>query len=612
MTASPEGFRSGIRGHHNVLVRPTGECRQLARLVSLNVGMPQDVAWQGRTVRTGIWKTPVSGPRMVHRFNVAGDGQGDLGGHGGEQRAVLVYQLDSYRHWQRALSRQEIEYGLFGENFTVEGLGDDQVCIGDRYRVGQAQFEVTQPRVTCFRVGMRTGEPRMAALMVAAHRPGFYLRVITEGHVQAGDEIVRTQRGRHALSVAALDALLYLPDRDTALLRQSLDEPALSPGWRRSFTELLAAAEAGPTGGPEVVQGPGWAGFRPLRVTRRAAETADVTSFHLQAPDASRLPIPRPGQYLTLRLPGAGDPPPVRSYSLSGAACPDTYRISVKREPRGLVSAYLHTAIQVGSIIDVAAPRGEFVLGDEIGPVLLVSAGIGLTPVLAMLHHLAAVPHPGKVWWIHVTRDARSHAFAQEAMTALARLPESHCAVFHTAIFHTAGDPKAGAVPGVVRGRPTRESLARLGIPADASAYLCGPASFMADLHGLLVESGLAGSRIHTELFGARAPINPGVVGARALAPHQPAGAVGQGPPVTFARSGLTVAWDDRWATLLELAEGADVPTRWACRSGVCHTCLTPVLSGDFDYDLAPLEAPGPGQVLLCCARPRTALVIDL
>jgi ferredoxin-NADP reductase len=496
---------------------------------------------------------------------------------------------------------------LFGENFTVEGLGDDRVCIGDRYRIGEAEFEVTQPRVTCFRVGIRTGEPRMAALMVAAHRPGFYLRVITEGQVQEGDEIRRTHRGRHALSVAAVDALLYLPDRDTALLRQALDVPALSPGWRRSFTELLAAAEAGPTAGPDAAHDAGWAGFRPLRVTRRVAETADVTSFHLQAPDSSRLPIPRPGQYLTLRLPGLGDPPPVRSYSLSDAGAADTYRISVKREPRGLVSAHLHTAMQVGSIIEAAAPRGEFVLSEAIGPVVLVSAGIGVTPVLAMLHHLAAVSWSGKVWWIHVTRDARSHAFAHEARALLASLPQAR-----SVVFHTAADPQVVAPPGVVHGRPTRESLVRTGIPPDASAYLCGPASFMADLQELLVESGLAGTRIHTELFGARSAINPGVVATRALAPHQPSGAVGEGPPVTFARSGLTVAWDPRWATLLELAEAADVPTRWACRSGVCHTCLTPVLSGEFDYDPAPLEAPGPGQVLLCCARPSTALVIDL
>ena len=186
----------------------------MATLLSLNVGMPKDVSWRGRTVHTGVWKSPVDGPRMVRRLNIDGDGQGDLAGHGGEQRAVLVYQVESYRYWEELLGRDDLERGAFGENFTVEGLADDEVCIGDRLRIGEAEFEVTQPRVTCFRVGMRMGEPRLPSLLVAHHRPGFYLRVLTEGHVSAGDEIVRTARGPHAATVAEVDALLYLPGHD--------------------------------------------------------------------------------------------------------------------------------------------------------------------------------------------------------------------------------------------------------------------------------------------------------------------------------------------------------------------------------------------------------------
>ena len=212
-----------------------------ARLVSVNVGMPTDVAWRGKTVHTGVYKSPVTGPVMVRRLNIDGDGQGDLAGHGGEQRAVMVYQTESYDYWSRFLRRDDLQPGNFGENFTITGLGDDEVCIGDRYAIGEAEFEVTQPRVTCFRVGMRLGEPDMPNLLVAHHRPGFYFRVITEGRVQAGDAIVRTRRGRHELTVADIDALLYLPDRDSDLLRKSVDVPALSPGWQQSFNDLLAA-----------------------------------------------------------------------------------------------------------------------------------------------------------------------------------------------------------------------------------------------------------------------------------------------------------------------------------------------------------------------------------
>lgn len=145
----------------------------MARLQSLNVGMPKDVPWQGRTVHTGIFKYPVDGPRMARTLDIDGDGQGDLEGHGGEIRAVLVYQCQSYDFWRRHLDRDDLEYGQFGENFTVDGLPDDEVHIGDRYRIGDAEFEVTQPpRVTCYRVGMRLGEPEMPALLVAHHRPG--------------------------------------------------------------------------------------------------------------------------------------------------------------------------------------------------------------------------------------------------------------------------------------------------------------------------------------------------------------------------------------------------------------------------------------------------------
>ena len=160
----------------------------MARLLSVNVGLPRDIAWKGRTVHTGIWKTPVIGRCRAGRLNLEGDGQGDLAGHGGEQRAVFVYQIESYRHWQDQLKRTDFVHGQFGENFTIEGLPDEDVCIGDRYQIGSAQFEVTAPRVTCYRVGIRMNEPRMPALLTSSGRPGFYYRVLQEGEVGAGDE----------------------------------------------------------------------------------------------------------------------------------------------------------------------------------------------------------------------------------------------------------------------------------------------------------------------------------------------------------------------------------------------------------------------------------------
>ena len=580
----------------------------MATLLSVNVGLPKDVGWQGHTVHTGIWKRRVDGPRMVRRLNIEGDGQGDLAGHGGEQRAVLVYQIESYRHWQEHLGRAEFEFGEFGENFTVEGLGDDEVCIGDRYRIGEAEFEVTQPRVTCFRVGMRLGEPRMPALLVAHHRPGFYLRVITEGRVRAGDEIVRTRVGRHALSVADVDALLYLPGRDLDRLRAAVDVPALSPGWQQSFRELLDGTANGtrPAAPPIGVE-PGWPGFRRLRVTELVPETATVTSVYLAAEDGRALPAALAGQYITVRAAGAGDPAPVRSYSLSSTPGSDTYRISVKHEPHGLVSTYLNTGLRPGRTLDVAAPRGQFVLTDDAGPVLLVSAGVGATPVLAMLHQLAAVNSSRDVWWLHVARDATQHAFAAEAHQLLQSLPSAH-----ERIFYTAPDAELPLSSPLIQGRPTLAALADVDLPADADAYLCGPAPFMDDMRDILVALGVAPDRVHTELFGALPPINPGLTDTDRPAAHQPPGPPGTGPQVTFARTGLIVRWSGRDRSLLELADACDVPTRWSCRTGVCHTCITPLLTGAVTYAPDPLEPPGPDEVLVCCSRPDSDVVLDL
>src|SRR5271163_5057228 len=211
----------------------------MARLLSVNVGLPRDVVWRDRTVRTGVWKDPVPGSCRVGKLNVDGDGQGDLAGHGGEQRAVFVYQIDSYHYWERELGRDDFVYGQFGENFTVEGLGDDEVCIGDRYKIGSATFEVTQPRVTCYRVGIRMNDPQIPALLVSHHRPGFYFRVLEEGEVQAGDEILKLASGPEEMSVAEVSGLLYLPGHPRQQLLRALRIPALSPGWQGSFRALL-------------------------------------------------------------------------------------------------------------------------------------------------------------------------------------------------------------------------------------------------------------------------------------------------------------------------------------------------------------------------------------
>ena len=326
----------------------------MPRLLSVNVGLPRDIAWKGRTVHTGVWKNPVTGRCRVGRLNLEGDGQGDLEGHGGEHRAVFVYQIESYRYWQEQLKRTDFVFGQFGENFTIEALPDDAVCIGDRFQIGTALFEVTQPRVTCFRVGIRMNEPRMAALLTSSGRPGFYFRVLREGEVGAGDEIVKVGETGERMTVAEINALLYLPPHRRESLERALRIAALSAGWRGSFEALLQSqqngAETGNAGlAPAAAAHPASSGFQSCVVTSIVRESADVLSFALQSAEGHQLATALPGQYIVVRLqPAAGGPALFRSYSLSGPLSTEHYRISVKIEPDGAAGKYLRANLSCG------------------------------------------------------------------------------------------------------------------------------------------------------------------------------------------------------------------------------------------------------------------------
>jgi ferredoxin-NADP reductase/MOSC domain-containing protein YiiM len=583
----------------------------MARLLSVNVGLPHDIEWKGRTVHTGIWKKSMPGRCRVARLNLAGDGQGDLAGHGGEQRAVFAYQIESYRHWQEQLKRNDFVYGQFGENFTIEGLPDDAVCIGDRYQIGSALFEVTQPRVTCYRVGIRMNEPRMAALLTSSGRPGFYFRVLREGEVGAGDEIVKVGEAKERMTVAEINALLYLPHHERDLLERALRIEALPPGWRGSFEALLRSPASGNAGlVTEAAAHPAAPGFRPLSVTAIERESADVVSLTMQSPDGGPLQAALPGQYVVLRLqPNTSGPPLFRSYSLSGPVSTERYRISVKIEPNGAAGTYLRERVRVGDTLDVSSPRGSFILQSGERPVVLLSAGIGATPVLAMLHALAAAKSTRQVLWLHGARDRQHHPFAAEVRRLMVALPHGLSYVCYSRpdshdTLHEDFD---------AAGHLSRSVFDEIGVPREADAYLCGPARFMAEMKEELASLGVAAERIHVELFNGSEKITPGVIGATPRVPHLPKDDANTGPLVSFARSGIAAHWKaSAYQSILELAEACDVPVRWSCRTGVCHTCESGLVSGEVVYGPEPLDKPADGNVLVCCAQPVRDVVIDL
>ena len=583
----------------------------MARLLSVNVGLPRDVEWNGRVVHTGIWKEPVRGRCRVGRLNLEGDGQGDLAGHGGEQRAVFVYQIESYGHWQEQLKRTDFVHGQFGENFTVEGLSDDEVCIGDRFQIGSAVFEVTQPRVTCYRVGIRMNEPRMPALLTASGRPGFYFRVLQEGAVGAGDDIVKVGEAEERMTVAEINALLYLPDHARDRLERALRIEALSHGWRSSFEALLRSHATGNAGlAPAAAGHPAAPGFRPLAVTAIDRESADVLSLTLRSPNGQPLPTALPGQYVVLRLQrSAGGPPLIRSYSLSGPASTERYRISVKIEPHGAAGAYLHEHVRVGEALDVSSPRGSFILEPGERPVVLLSAGIGATPVLAMLHALSAARSTRPVLWLHGARDREHHPFAAEARGLARALPQGRSYVCYSR-------PGPGDRMGEdfdTTGHLSRSVFDEVHLPREADVYLCGPAYFMQAMKEALATVGVARERIHVEIFNGGESMTPGVVGGATRAPHLPRDGVGAGAQVSFARSGVAPRWNpSAYRSILELAEACDIPVRWSCRTGVCHICEGGLISGAVAYEPDPLDPPADGNVLICCSRPQGDVVIDL
>jgi ferredoxin-NADP reductase len=458
-------------------------------------------------------------------------------------------------------------------------------------------------------------EPRMAALLVAHHRPGFYFRVVEEGEVGAGDEIIKVAGGPEGMTVAAIDGLLYLPQPVKGELERALRIPALSPGWKASFDALLrqmarperrtgnaglAAPEQMVTAAP---------GFRTLRVARMDRESGGVVSLLLEPVDGRPLTVPLPGQFVVVRLrPKAGAPPLLRSYSLSTLPDPGHYRITIKQEPGGAASTYVSTQLRTGDALDVSQPRGAFTLSRGDLPVVLLSAGVGVTPVMAMLHAMAAHASPRPVWWIYGARNGADHTFAREGRDLLAKLPHARSHVQYS---------KPGATDrlGVdfdAAGRLTVATLEKLGVARESEFYLCGPPSFLEDFTAGLARWGVDRDRVHTETFGSGKTITPGVKNAPHAPPHAPAGSPGESTKISFARAGLTVSWDSKFQSLLELAEACDVPVRWSCRTGVCHTCECGLISGSVQYDPDPLEPPADGNLLICCARPREDLVIDM
>jgi len=578
------------------------------KVISVNVGLPRTVQWKGRAVSTGIFKEPVSGRLPLRTLNFDGDRQADLSVHGGPDKAVYVYPAEHYAYWHRELPDTALPWGMFGENLTTEGLPeDDTLQIGDRFRVGSAELVVTQPRLPCFKLGLKFGRDDIVKRFLASGRLGFYFRVVAAGEVAAGDPVRLVERASGSVAVAEITRLYAREKDDLEGLRRIVAVTALPEDWRGYFKEQIEEIAA-PVQAPAIRPDLAWKGFRPFRLREKVREGENVASFHLAPEDGQPLPPYLPGQFLTVRLaiPGV-ERPVVRSYSLSDAAQSDRYRLTIKRigpsagETRGkagLASGYFHDRFAVGDRIDVKAPAGAFTIDLERHdrPAVLIAGGIGITPLLSMLNSIVAAESPREVWLLYGVRDDREYIMRAHLETTARAHSNVHLHVFYSRPTRTMDDP------GIHTGRIDLAAMQQIVPSIDCDFYVCGPPAMMDSIMRDLEAWGVPADRMHTEAFG------PAAI-KQAL--HGPAAQPDCGFDVTFARSGVTALWSRCASPLLELAEEHSVSIDFGCRAGSCGTCVTRILSGAVRYlhkPNAPIEV---GEVLPCIAVPVEPLVLD-
>jgi uncharacterized protein len=572
-------------------------------VTAVSASTPRIIEIRGQSTLTSIVRAPHPGPL---RFEVGGPEGNRTAVHTEE---VLATIAENYDYWtaQLGIPRERWPDCYWGENLMIAGLDEWTLRIGDRLEIGpNAVFEVTSPRIPCFKLAWRLGQPdSFLRTLRDSGKTGFYLRVLVPGDVQAGDGVVVRSPGDAGVTVAELSRLLHDDAAEPARLAPVLAAPALG----RQASTMVRNRIAQLTEGVRCRKGR-WAGWRPFTVVDIVQESAEVRSLRLQPTDGAELAEFRAGQFLTVRMQVAAREVVTRTWSLSdyeegGSA----YRLTV-RLTGGRGSSYLHHSVTVGDVVQARCPAGDFILDrSTIFRVALISAGIGVTPMLAMLKAHARRDEPPPLLWIHSTRSGDTHVLRTEAE----KLLRSHLR-FQSHITYTA--PRRQDIRGLQydeAGRLTPERLIRLfgssyfcspfgrsiELPAQAGLfYICGPTAFTAWVRDALIDFGVDATAIRAEHFGR--PVSA----ARTIECCQ----------VTFSRSGRSAIWQaDRDISLLELAEESGIEAASSCRAGSCHTCETRLLAGEVSYALEPPLPPQEGRVLICCARPATAaLALDL
>jgi ferredoxin-NADP reductase/MOSC domain-containing protein YiiM len=581
----------------------------MGRLLSVNVSLPKEITHKGKTVTTGIFKEPVKGRIKVNTLNLEGDGQADLIGHGGIFRAVYVYSYDNYAYWEKELNRDDYKYGQFGENFTVEGMLDNEIHVGDRFKIGSALFEVTQPRVPCYKLAIKMDVEGFYSKILSSGRLGFYFRVIEEGEVGAGDDIEKVFEDPQKMTINEVNNLLYFNKDDFNGIEKALKIKALSPGWKTSFENRLAKAELS-----EQIQDK----YITLTVSKKVPESQNIASFYLVSEDKEPLPSFLPGQFLPLKLDIPGQYKPViRTYSISDSPNKDYYRLTIKRELAppdrpdlypGVSSNYFHDEVEPGTKLLAKAPRGKFFLnskGDN--PIVLLSAGVGLTPLISMMNSIVESGTNQEVWFVHGTRNSLEHAMGDHIRKVAQQNDNVHLHVAYS-------KPLTENLKGRdydSKGYVDIELLKKILPGNKAEFYLCGPPPFMKSLFNGLLEWEVPEYCINYEFFGPasllkdRAKVS---TPKRAVEATDCSGEI----EVEFSKSGVNTNWNPSFESILDLAEASGLTPDYSCRSGICHTCMCRLEDGEVEYVEEPLDPPEEGCVLICVSKPKKNIVVDI
>lgn len=555
---------------------------------------------RGKTIKTGFHKIPKE-TEFISMDGLVGDVRATFDGN--RDRAVLLYQADAYEYWRTELNR-ELPYGILGDNLTFSGPGDDSFRIGDQLRIGSAVLEINQSRLPCFKIGARLEDPSFPVRYMKANKLGFFCSVVEEGEVRVGDEIVihRKTTDSSPITVPEFTRVVALETDDVEGLERLIASNHVPGTWRVKAERLLRMARG---------ESAEWASFQPFTVVSKepSNRSGSVASLALEARSEAQLPHADAGQFVTLRLPisrhGEGI---VRTYTISRSE-PGRYYIDVKREgggpdvPSGVGSTYLHDSVEVGDQIEALAARGHFVVEPSHRPLVLCSAGIGLTPMLAMLAEQATSADCREVHFVHGARcgdDLVQRDRVRQLIDGSDRLHH-----YLTLSCPSPNDLATGDVDAI--GRMTADTLRKVCPDLNADFYICGPTGFIRDIVTGLVDLGVPKDQINYEYFGASESLFP--------EDDQPGDPVNDenGDPilVTFLQSGVTTPWTDRDTSLLQLARRVRLAPLASCETGVCNTCKSPLRAGAVNYTTELSTEPKENEVLTCSAVPRKSVIID-